>query len=97
MSGLSIMNMGQPIPKLPWSNRTYVYLSDSTDHAKVRQLYPYSYRPLPPDSIPAMLMKKFTQHVTSEGFCFEFGCANRLGFMPIMNRVAPVTVLKYCD
>ena len=37
---LVIMDLGQPIPKLPWSNRTYVYLSDCTDHAKVRQLYP---------------------------------------------------------
>ena len=50
--------------------------------------------PLPPGRIPAMLMKKFPQHVTSAGFSFEFAYANRLRFIiPFVNGVPPVIVL----
>ena len=40
--------------------------------------YIHIYWPRPPGRIPAMLMNKFPQHVTSAGLCFEFGFATCL-------------------
>ena len=51
--------------------------------------YIHSYGPRPPGRIPAMLMKKFLQHVTSAGFCLEFGWGKGLRFIPFINGVAP--------